>query len=96
MIQGFPYPWRKAWVAVESDCVGQECENDFCTLKEAELIPDSAVPKPLESRCKSEKWAAHEPWAQQSDKWGGATAYPTRYRMPDGGSRRKRDTSNAG
>lgn len=31
------------------------CRNVYCTLKEAELIPDSAVPKPLDSRCKSEK-----------------------------------------
>lgn len=31
------------------------CRNVYCTLKEAELIPDSAVPKPLDSRCKSDK-----------------------------------------
>lgn len=61
-------------MAVECDCVGQECENDFCTLKEAELIPDSAVPKPLESRCKSERGAGHEP----SNQINGAELLPTR------------------
>lgn len=35
--------------------------NECCTLKEAELIPDSAVPKPLGSRCKSETGAGHKP-----------------------------------